>query len=51
MLWANQFHRSGDIRPCQPIAWPELQAILAKQDVTLLGGLGFENAYALVMPR
>jgi osmoprotectant transport system permease protein len=29
----------------------ELQAMLAKQDVTLLGELGFENAYALVMPR
>ncbi|NEU97981.1 glycine betaine ABC transporter substrate-binding protein, partial [Bradyrhizobium uaiense] len=29
----------------------ELKEILAKQDITLLGALGFENAYALVMPR
>jgi len=28
-----------------------LKAILAQQKVTLLGELGFENAYALVMPR
>ena len=48
-LWANQFHRS-DILPREPLL-AELQAILAKQDVTLLGELGFENAYALVMPR
>ena len=25
--------------------------MLAKQNITLLGELGFENAYALVMPR
>jgi osmoprotectant transport system permease protein len=48
-LWANQFHRS-DILPREPLL-AELQAILAKQNVTLLGELGFENAYALVMPR
>jgi osmoprotectant transport system permease protein len=29
----------------------ELKATLAQQNVTLLGELGFENAYALVMPR
>ncbi|MGY3443192.1 glycine betaine/choline ABC-type transport system substrate-binding protein [Bradyrhizobium sp. USDA 4473] len=29
----------------------ELKKILAEQDITLLGVLGFENAYALVMPR
>ena len=29
----------------------ELKAMLAKQNITLLGELGFENAYALVMPR
>jgi osmoprotectant transport system permease protein len=29
----------------------ELKAYLAKQNITLLGELGFENAYALVMPR
>jgi osmoprotectant transport system permease protein len=29
----------------------ELKGLLAKQNITLLGELGFENAYALVMPK
>jgi osmoprotectant transport system permease protein len=48
-LWANQFHRS-DIKPRQEML-AELKATLSKQGITLLGELGFENAYALVMPR
>ena len=48
-LWANQFHRS-DIRPRTELL-AELKTILEKQNVTLSGELGFENAYALVMPR
>ena len=48
-LWANQFQRS-DIRPRQEVL-DELKTMLAKQNITLLGELGFENAYALVMPR
>ena len=48
-LWANQFHRT-DIRPRQEVL-AELKTELAKQNITLLGELGFENAYALVMPR
>ncbi|MEH2540587.1 ABC transporter permease/substrate-binding protein [Bradyrhizobium sp. AZCC 1699] len=48
-LWANQFHRT-DIKPRQELV-AELKTILAKQNITLLGELGFENAYALVMPR
>jgi glycine betaine/choline ABC-type transport system substrate-binding protein len=48
-LWANQFHHA-DIPPRQQLL-RELQATLAQQQVTLLGELGFENAYALVMPR
>ena len=48
-LWANQFHRS-DIRPRKEVL-EELKTTLAKQNITLLGELGFENAYALVMPR
>ena len=48
-LWANQFHRT-DIRPRQELV-AELKTILAKQHITLLGALGFENAYTLVMPR
>lgn len=48
-LWANQFHHT-DIRPREELL-AELKATLARQNVTLLGELGFENAYALVMPR
>ena len=48
-LWANQFHHT-DIKPREELL-DELKATLAKQNITLLGELGFENAYALVMPR
>ncbi len=48
-LWANQFHRT-DIKPRAELL-AELKTTLARQNITLLGELGFENAYALVMPR
>jgi osmoprotectant transport system permease protein len=48
-LWLNQFHRTT-IPPRKKLI-AELKTILAKQHITLLGALGFENAYALVMPR
>ena len=48
-LWANQLHRT-DIKPRAELV-AELKATLAKENITLLGELGFENAYALVMPR
>jgi osmoprotectant transport system permease protein len=48
-LWANQFHHT-DIKPREQLL-ADLKATLAQQEVTLLGELGFENAYALVMPR
>jgi osmoprotectant transport system permease protein len=48
-LWTNQFHRR-DIRPRAELL-AELKTELARRKVTLLGELGFENAYALVMPR
>jgi len=48
-LWANQFHHS-DIKPREELL-AELKTILAQRKVTLLGELGFANAYALVMPR
>jgi len=48
-LWANQFHHT-DIKPRQQLL-DQLKATLAQQKITLLGELGFENAYALVMPR
>ena len=48
-LWANQFHRT-DIKPRTELL-AELKATLSKQKISLLGELGFENAYALVMPK
>ena len=48
-LWANQLHRT-EIKPRDEVI-AELKATLAKQNITLSGELGFENAYALVMPR
>jgi osmoprotectant transport system substrate-binding protein/osmoprotectant transport system permease protein len=48
-LWLNQFHRSDMLPREQLLA--ELKTLLAKQNITLFGELGFENAYALVMPR
>jgi osmoprotectant transport system permease protein len=48
-LWANQFHHSG-IKP-REVLLADLKAALAQRNVTLLGELGFENAYALVMSR
>jgi osmoprotectant transport system permease protein len=48
-LWANQFHRT-DMMPRKELL-AELKAILGRQNINLLGELGFENAYALVMPR
>jgi osmoprotectant transport system permease protein len=48
-LWVNQFHHT-DIKPRDELL-AELKAMLAGQDITLLGELGFANAYALVMPK
>jgi osmoprotectant transport system permease protein len=48
-LWTNQFHKPG-IKPRRELL-DELKATLAGQHITLLGELGFENAYALVIPK
>jgi osmoprotectant transport system permease protein len=48
-LWVNQFHRT-DIKPREQLL-ADLKDTLAKSNITLLGELGFENAYALVMPK
>jgi osmoprotectant transport system permease protein len=48
-LWANQFHHA-DIKPRRELI-ADLTSMLAQQNITLYGELGFENAYALVMPR
>ncbi|WP_257170351.1 ABC transporter permease/substrate-binding protein [Bradyrhizobium sp. SRS-191] len=48
-LWANQFHHQEQLPREALLA--ALKQDLAKDKVILLGELGFENAYALVMPR
>jgi osmoprotectant transport system permease protein len=48
-LWLNQLHRT-DTPPREQLLG-ELKNTLAKQNITLFGELGFENAYALVMPK
>ncbi|GLH79419.1 ABC transporter permease [Bradyrhizobium sp. SSBR45G] len=48
-LWANQFHHTEQLPRAALL--DALKADLARDKVTLLGELGFENAYALVMPR
>jgi osmoprotectant transport system permease protein len=48
-LWTNQFHKQG-IKPRRELL-DDLKATLAQQHITLFGKLGFENAYALVMPK
>ncbi|MEA2837588.1 MAG: osmoprotectant transport system substrate-binding protein opuBD [Bradyrhizobium sp.] len=48
-LWVNQFHRT-DIKPREQLL-ADLKDTLARSSITLLGELGFENAYALVMPK
>jgi osmoprotectant transport system permease protein len=48
-LWLNQFHHT-EIKPREELL-ADLKSTLAQQKITLLGELGFENAYALVMPR
>lgn len=49
-LWTNQLKRT-DIRPRQELLAELASALKARYGIALLGGLGFENAYALVMPR
>lgn len=49
-IWANQMNRS-DVKPRAEVL-REVTAWLRNQHgITMLGGLGFENAYALAMPR
>ena len=48
-LWSNQFHHS-EIKPRKELL-ADLKNELAQQNVELLGELGFENAYALVIPK
>jgi osmoprotectant transport system permease protein len=49
-LWLNQLKRT-DIKPRQELLVELTSALKERHGIGLLGGLGFENAYALVMPR
>ena len=49
-IWTNQMHRT-DVKPRADVI-TEMGAWLEREhNIKLLGGLGFENAYALAMPR
>jgi osmoprotectant transport system permease protein len=49
-IWTNQMHRS-EVKPRAEVL-TEMAAWLEREHkIKLLGGLGFENAYALAMPR
>lgn len=49
-IWANQMHRS-DVAPRAEVVAQVTQWLKHERNVTLIGGLGFENAYALAMTR
>jgi osmoprotectant transport system permease protein len=49
-LWVNQLKQS-DIPPRKELLTYLTRILADKYNVTLLGNLGFENAYALAMPR
>jgi osmoprotectant transport system permease protein len=49
-VWTNQMHRN-DVKPRAEVL-AEMAAWLSREHgIKMLGGLGFENAYALAMPR
>jgi osmoprotectant transport system permease protein len=48
-IWANQMQRS-DIKPRADVL-KEMSIWLGQKNIALLGGLGFENAYALALSR
>jgi osmoprotectant transport system permease protein len=49
-IWANQMHRS-DVKPRAEVLSEVAQWLKDTYGIRLLGSLGFENAYALAMPR
>jgi osmoprotectant transport system permease protein len=49
-IWTNQMHRDY-VRPRAEVAAEVGKWLAAAHGITMLGGLGFENAYALAMPR
>jgi osmoprotectant transport system permease protein len=49
-IWTNDMHRS-DVKPRAEVLQEVSAWLKANRGVRMLGGLGFENAYALAMPR
>jgi len=49
-IWANEMHRS-DIKPRAEVLAEVSRWLETTHGVRMLGSLGFENAYALAMPR
>jgi osmoprotectant transport system permease protein len=49
-IWANEMHRS-DVRPRTEVLTEVGTWLKERRGIALLGGLGFENAYALAMPK
>jgi osmoprotectant transport system permease protein len=49
-IWANQLHRT-DIKPRAEVMAEVGKWLKEQRGITLLGDLGFENAYALAMPK
>jgi osmoprotectant transport system permease protein len=49
-IWANQLRRS-DVPPRQEVLAATANWLKERRNIAMLGGLGFENAYALAMPR
>ena len=49
-LWANQMHRS-DVKPRIEVLAEVAHWLESTHGTRMLGSLGFENAYALAMPR
>ncbi len=49
-IWANEMHRS-DVKPRAEVLAEVSRWLATTHGIRLLGTLGFENAYALAMPR
>ena len=49
-IWSNQMHRN-DVKPRAEVLAEMATWLDREHKIGMLGGLGFENAYALAMPR
>jgi len=49
-IWTNQMHRN-DVKPRAEVLAEMANWLEREHRIKLVGGLGFENAYALAMPR